>query len=103
MPVEDIAQWWSFLFLGVFIYAGLQQFKTQFPGVAGKLWVQRSMGFVGPTVSMLIAMLPIFPMPDSLGNSIGTRALFGLVAGICCSWSYKAFKRLAGADTKSTA
>lgn len=101
MTAEDVLQFWSFLFLGVLVYAMGAQAKNVFPKLYAKKWFQRTVVFHAPVVATLIASLPVFPMPDMLGDSIGARLLYGVVCGITCAWSYKAVKRLFGVDTKS--
>lgn len=77
--------------------------KQMFPTLVKQQWYVRTVVFHGAATATLIAMLPFFPMPEVLGTDIGTRLLFGAVAGICASWSYKALMRLLGKDTKSRA
>ncbi|NBU69855.1 MAG: hypothetical protein EBS53_00095 [Bacteroidetes bacterium] len=101
MTAEELIQWWSFVFLGVLVYTLGQQVKLIFPKLVAKAWYQRTIVFHAPIVATAIASLPIFPMPESIGAEIGTRLLFGAVAGICSSWSYKALMRLLGRDSKS--
>jgi hypothetical protein len=101
MTLEEILQWWSFVFLGVLVYSIGEQTKRVFPRLATKPWYQRTIVFHAPVQSVIIAATPWFPMPAAIGDEIGTRILFGLVAGISCSWSYKAFMRLLGKDNKS--
>lgn len=101
MTLEEILQWWSFVFLGVLVYSMGEGIKRVFPGIVKKPWYQRTVVFHAATVSTAIAALPFFPMPEVLGTALGTRLLFGSVAGIASSWSYKAFSRLLGKDTKS--
>lgn len=102
MSVEDVLQWWSFVFLGVVVYFFLEQVKKLFPGLVKKPWFSRTIVFHAPVLATAIAVLPFFPMPESIGGEIGTRVLFGLVAGITCAWSYKAMMRLLGKDHKSS-
>lgn len=102
MSVEEVLQWWSFVFLGVLVYSMGVQAKKLFPKLYDKKWVKRTIVFHAPLVATGIACLPIFPMPDAVGSDIGTRILFGAVCGVCCSWVYKAFMRLLGKDTKSS-
>jgi len=101
MNAEEVLQWWSFGFLGVVVYTAGQQIKRVFPALVNQPWYKRTVVFHAPLVATIIAVLPWFPMPDNIGSAIGTRILYGLVAGICCSWSYKAIMRLLGRDTKS--
>ncbi|NJL54370.1 hypothetical protein HC928_03665 [bacterium] len=101
MTVEDVLQWWSFVFLGVLAYSMGLEAKRLFPKFYEKKWVNRTVVFHAPLVTTLIAVLPIFPMPDAIGGDLGTRILFGCVCGISCAWTYKAFMRLLGKDTKS--
>lgn len=101
MTAESVLQWWSFVFLGVVVYAMGTQIKLVFPKLAAKKWYRRTVVFHAPVIATLIACVPIFPMPDDIGGDIGTRILFGSVAGICCSWLYKAFMRLLGRDSQS--
>lgn len=100
MELESVLQWWSFVFLGVIVYAAGEQMKLVFPAIAAKPWYQRTIVFHAPVLSTALAALPIFPMPEAIGDGVGARLLFGCVAGIACSWSYKAFMRLLGKDTK---
>jgi len=102
MTAEEVLSWWSFVFLGVVVYALGQGLKQAFPAFTEKKWVQRTIVFHAPILCTAIACIPLFPMPETIGTDIGTRVLFGLVAGISCSWSYKAFMRLLGKDNKST-
>lgn len=101
MTLEEVLQWWSFVFLGVVVYSIVEQTKKVFPFLASKSWYQRTLVFHAPVLATGIASMPFFPMPEVLGTDIGTRLLFGAVAGICCSWSYKALMRLLGRDNKS--
>lgn len=100
MELESVLQWWSFVFLGVIVYAAGEQMKIVLPQIAAKTWYQRTIVFHAPVLATALAALPVFPMPEAIGDGIGTRLLFGCVAGIACSWSYKAFMRLLGKDTK---
>ena len=100
MDLEQVLDWWSFVFLGVIVYAGGEQIKTLFPQLITRTWYSRTVVFHAPFVATVIAALPIFPMPEAIGDGIGARLLFGLVAGIASAWSYKAFMRLLGRDTK---
>jgi hypothetical protein len=100
MDLTQILQWWSFVFLGVIVYAGGEGVKRVFPKIASQAWYQRTIVFHAPVIATGLAALPIFPMPEAIGDGIGARLLFGCVAGIACSWSYKAFMRLLGKDTK---
>lgn len=102
MTAESVLQWWSFVFLGVAVYFLGQQIK-KVPAIANTAWYHRTVVFHAPVAATLVACIPLFPMPDALGGDIGTRILYGLVAGIASSWSYKAFMRLLGRDTKSIA
>lgn len=101
MTAESVLQWWSFVFLGVIVYAGGVQIKLLFPKLAAHKWYRKTVVFHAPIVAATIACVPVFPMPEDIGNGLGSRLLFGLVAGICCSWLYKAFMRLLGRDSKS--
>lgn len=101
MTAESVLQWWSFVFLGVIVYAMGAQIKVVFPQIASQRWYRRTVVFHAPLVATAIAAVPVFPMPEDIGSHIGSRILFGLVAGICCSWLYKAFMRLLGRDSKS--
>jgi hypothetical protein len=101
MSVEDVLQWWSFVFLGVLVYSVGQQMKRVFPKLVAKPWYQRTIVFHAPVIATALAAVPVFPMPEAIGGGIGTRLLFGAVAGIASSWSYKAFMRLLGKDNKS--
>lgn len=101
MTAEDVLQWWSFVFLGVLVYTTGQQIKRVFPSLVTKAWYQRTIVFHAPLVATVIAAIPMFPMPEAIGRDIGTRLLFGAVAGISSSWLYKAFMRLLGKDSKS--
>lgn len=101
MTVQSLTDWWSFVFLGVLVYAMGDGFKHLFPGIAEQRWYQRSVVFHAPLVATAIAITPWFPMPPSIGLEIGPRALFGAVAGIAAAWLYKAFRRLLGVDTSS--
>lgn len=103
MTLADVLQWWSFAFLGVVVYYLGKSVKTSFPELVAKPWFKRTIVFHAPIAATLIAILPIFPMPQSIGDAIGTRLLFGLVAGICCAWLYKATMRLIGADSSGRA
>lgn len=100
MTAESVLQWWSFVFLGVAVYFIGQQIK-RIPSIASQQWYQRTVVFHAPIAATLVACIPVFPMPDAIGGDIGTRVLYGLVAGIASAWSYKAFMRLLGRDTKS--
>lgn len=100
MDVSQILEWWSFVFLGVLVYATGEQVKRLFPALVKNKWYQRTIVFHAPIQATVIAVLPIFPMPEAIGDGIGERLLFGSVAGIACSWSYKAFMRLLGKDSK---
>lgn len=101
MNLEDILQWWSFVFLGVLVYSMGEGIKQVFPNLVKHKWYVRTVVFHGTATSTALAALPFFPMPDALGTELGTRLLFGAVAGICASWSYKALMRLLGKDTKT--
>lgn len=101
MTAEDVLQWWSFVFLGVVVYSFGQQIKRIFPKLVEQRWYVRTVVFHAPVVATLLACIPVFPMPEAIGSDIGTRVLYGLVAGISCSWLYKAFMRLLGKDSKS--
>jgi hypothetical protein len=101
MTAEDVLQWWSFVFLGVLVYTMGQQIKRVFPSLVAKAWYRRTIVFHAPLVATAIAAIPVFPMPEAIGQDIGARLLFGAVAGISCSWLYKAFMRLLGKDSKS--
>lgn len=101
MTAESVLQWWSFVFLGVVVYAMGAQVKVVFPTLASQRWYQRTVVFHAPIVAAAIACVPVFPMPEDIGTHLGSRLLFGMVAGICCSWLYKAFMRLLGRDSKS--
>jgi len=101
MTVSEVLQWWSFVFLGVVVYYLGKSVKSSFPGLAAKPWFKRTVVFHPPIVATLIAVLPVFPMPPTIGDDIGPRVLFGFVAGICCAWLYKATMRLLGNDTAS--
>lgn len=100
MDVSQVLDWWSFVFLGVLVYAAGEQTKRLFPSLLKNKWYQRTIVFHAPIQATIIASLPVFPMPEAIGNDIGARLLFGSVAGIACSWSYKAFMRLLGKDSK---
>lgn len=100
MDLSQILQWWSFVFLGVIVYAAGEQTKKVFPSITNQKWYQRTIVFHAPVIATGLAALPIFPMPEDIGDGLGARLLFGCVAGIACSWSYKAFMRLLGKDTK---
>lgn len=101
MNLDDVLQWWSFVFLGVLVYTAGQQVKKVFPALVNTPFYKRTVVFHAPVIATAIAAIPIFPMPEDLGNELGTRLLFGAVAGVSASWSYKAFMRLMGRDTKS--
>lgn len=101
MTAEDVLQWWSFVFLGVVVYSAGEQVKRVFPKIVTKRWYIRTVVFHAPVVATLLACIPVFPMPEAIGGDIGTRVLYGMVAGISCSWLYKAFMRLLGKDSKS--
>lgn len=102
MTLEEVLQWWSFVFLGVVVYTIGQQVKRMFPKLVAKPWYQRTIVFHAPVAATCLASLPVFPMPEAIGSDIGTRLLFGAVAGICSAWSYKALMRLLGRDSKSS-
>jgi len=101
MTAADVLQWWSFLFLGVFVYYMGNSVKRAFPSILKQTWYKRTIVFHPAVIAPIIAVMPIFPMPSAIGDEIGTRILFGLVAGICSAWSYKAVMRLLGKDTSS--
>jgi len=101
MTVDDVLQWWSFVFLGVFVYTVGEQTKRVFPKLVQMAWYQRTIVFHAPVIATGLAAIPVFPMPEAIGGGIGARLLFGVVAGIASSWSYKAFMRLLGKDNKS--
>lgn len=103
MSADDVLQWWSFVFLGVVIYTSGEQVKRVFPKLVKTRWYIRTVVFHAPLVGACLASIPVFPMPDAIGTSIGARVLYGLVAGISCAWLYKAFMRLLGKDSKSRA
>lgn len=100
MDISQILEWWSFVFLGVIVYAVTEQIKRVFPNVASKTWYKRTIVFHAPLMATGLAALPVFPMPEAIGDGIGARLLFGCVAGISCAWSYKAFMRLLGKDSQ---
>ncbi len=101
MELDQVLQWWSFVFLGVVVYAGGEGMKRVFPGLVAKTWYQRTIVFHAPIIATVLASMSIFPMPEALGDGIGSRLLFGCVAGISSSWLYKAFMRLLGRDSKT--
>lgn len=101
MTAEQVLSWWSFVFLCVVVYEGGRRFKKVFPNIAKQAWYERTVVFHAPIIATAIAAIPVFPMPDTLGDGVGERLLFGAVAGITCAWTYKAFMRLLGKDSSS--
>lgn len=103
MDLAQVLDWWSFVFLGVIVYSAGEQVKKVFPSLVAQTWYQRTIVFHAPVVSTALAAVPVFPMPEAIGDGMGARLLFGCVAGIACAWSYKAFMRLLGRDSSSQA
>lgn len=101
MDYMQVLEWWSFVFLGAAAYWSGQRVKRVFPDLVAKKWFQRTIVFHAPIVCTLAALLPGFPLPEVIGSEPAAAGLFGLCAGIASSWSYKAFSRLTGRDTKS--
>ncbi len=99
MTMEQVPEFWSFLFLGVVVAFVGEQIKSVFPNLAQAKWYTRTVVFHAPLVATGIAAFPYFPMPESIGDGIGARLLYGFVAGICSAWSYKALARLTGRDS----
>lgn len=105
MTLEEILGWWSFLFLGVLVYSIGEFVKRKVVPLIKWQWVlkwyDRTVVGHAPIVATGVAAIPVFPMPDQIDEGIGARLLFGFVAGVCASWSYKAAMRILGKDTKS--
>lgn len=99
MSLEAVLSWWSFLFLGVVVFSTQETLKRLFGTTSA--FYHYTAPLWGPVLGTLYALIPGFPMPEGLVDTPASRALFGAVAGTFCSLSYKAVKRLAGADTKS--
>jgi hypothetical protein len=100
MTLDQVLEFWSFLFLGVIVYFFGEQVKVFFPALVKKPWFSRTVVLHAPIAATLIAAIPVFPMPSEIGNELGARLLYGLVAGICSAYSYKMLMRLTGNDTK---
>lgn len=103
--MEQVIEFWSFIALGVILYWALKAFKKAFPGVCKKEWFRRTVAFYAPLAGALVGLVPHFPLPDLLVpegagylERLPTQVIYGFVAGIACSLSYHAFRRLFGLD-----
>ncbi len=109
MTAEQVLSWWSFIFLGVVVYVVGEWVKqTVRDRFQASSWQRRLFDRTvlahAPLVATCIALLPGFPIPPELPQTVLSFAIFGFVAGVFAAWSYKLVKRILGKDrdTKSS-
>lgn len=106
MDFSVVVSWWSFVFLGVVVYSAGRMVKkivqAHMPWEWAKTLYMRTVVIHAPIAATLIALIPGFPVPKEFDGNKIAQGLYGLVAGICAAWSYKALQRALGRDTKTT-